>query len=418
MRIICLVFLLCLLSFPQQSSAQVLVIKAGKLVDPASGEIANDQSILIENGIITSVGSAIAIPDKAAIIDLSDKYLLPGLFDAHTHLCTDVALDESWQGQVTERFTSYTLQNSTVYRALTGVAKAAEMLTAGFTTVRDLGNAGNYADSELRRAIENGLIPGPTVINSGRIIAPFGGQLHLHAERPEAGIPEYFHADTRDEILKAVRENIHFGARVIKVVVDDQPYIYSAEDLKLIVDEAAKAGLKVAAHCHTEAGALNAIAAGVASIEHGTQMNNEVLQLAKANNVALVGTEMPKWVLALFGSAGRHATVVDRLRRAQQVGVTLVYGSDALYEVGDRSRGEMALVNLESWQAAGISPADMLRAMTTSAAKLCGVENVRGAIKTGLAADIIAVENNPLEDIWALKDVRFVMKDGKVYKSR
>ena len=397
--------------------SQVSIIKAGKLIDPSTATIANSQLILIEDRLIKAVGPNIEIPVDAAIIDLSNHYVMPGLIDAHTHLCTDVALNESWRGQVTERFTSYVTQTSTAYRALVGAAKAKSMLEAGFTTVRDLGNAGNYADTDLRRAIENGLVPGPTIINSGVIISPYGGQFHLHAERPEIGSPEYIHADTRDELRKAVRKNIHFGATVIKITVDSQPYLYSVEDIKFVVEEAGRAGLKVAAHCHSEEAARYAIEGGVASIEHGTHMSDEILTLAKQKGVALVGTEFPRWVLSNFGAELRNPVVVDRLKRAHKIGVTLVYGSDALFEIGERTRGEMALANLESWIDAGIPTTVMLQAMTVNAAKLLGVGNERGAIKQGLMADIIALPANPLEDIFALQKVAFVMKNGNIIKN-
>ena len=394
--------------------SQVTVIKAGYIVDPATGKITASQDIIVEKGKIEALRARMSAQNSEKVIDLSDFYVLPGLIDAHSHLCSDVLLDESWQGQVTERFTSYVTQTSTAYRALVGAAKARSMLESGFTTVRDLGNAGNFADTDLRLAIESGLIPGPTIINSGIIIAPFGGQFHLHAERPELGTPEYFHADSRDEIQKAIRKNIHFGAKVIKIVVDSQPYQYSIEDIRFMVEEAGRAGLKVAAHAHSEEGARSAIEARVASIEHGTHMSDELLQLAKERNVALVGTEMPKWVLSLFGSESRYPLVIDRLKRAHKIGVNIIYGSDALFEVGDRTRGEMTLSNLESWMDAEIPPSVALHAMTGGAAELLGIENERGFLKKGQMADIIAVKKNPLEDIWALKEVVFVMKNGEV----
>src|SRR5260370_19893064 len=165
------------------------------------------------------------------------------------------------------------------------------MLAAGFTSVRDVGKAGNYADTALRLAIDRGLVPGPTIVNAERIIAPFGGQFHLQPEKQDLATPEYAFADTHDEMLKAIRENIHFGARVIKIVVDDQKYIYSVDDIRFMVEEAHRDGLKLAAHCWTEAGAHNAAEAGVDSIEHGQMMTNEDLQLAKKNHDGLLGTD-------------------------------------------------------------------------------------------------------------------------------
>jgi len=156
------------------ASAQVTAIKAGKLVDTESGATATNQVILVNGGKIQAVGSDVAIPPGATVIDLSKATVLPGLFDAHTHLCLTIErrLDNG-------NYFFTTLLHPDTYRAIEGVANARDMLAAGFTTVRDVGNAGNYADTSLREAIENGLIPGPTMLNAGRIITPFGGQFHL-----------------------------------------------------------------------------------------------------------------------------------------------------------------------------------------------------------------------------------------------
>ena len=186
------------------------------------------------------------IPADAKIIDLSKSTVLPGLFDAHTHLCMTLKKDRDGSS-----YYITTLLDSTPYRAIEGVANARDMLAAGFTTVRDVGNNGNYADTALREAIERGLVPGPTMINAGRIIAPYGGQFHLQPEKRDLATPEYAFADTHDEMIKAIRENIHYGATVIKIVVDDQKYIYSADDIRFMVEEAHRDGLKLAAHCWT-----------------------------------------------------------------------------------------------------------------------------------------------------------------------
>ncbi len=268
------------------AQSTVTAIKAGRVVDPESGKVSTNQVILVERGLIKEIGASVAIPKDAQVIDLSNSTVMPGLFDAHTHLCMQVLRERD-----AHNYYFTTLLDSTPFRAIEGVANARDMLASGFTTVRDVGNSGNYADSALRDAIELHLVPGPTMITAGRIIAPYGGQFQLQPEKRELGTPEYWMADTRDELLKAIRENIHFGASVIKIVVDDQPYIYSVEDIKFIIHEAALAGLKVAAHCWTHQGAHNAAEAGVASIEHGFRMTDEDLELAKKNNVALVGTE-------------------------------------------------------------------------------------------------------------------------------
>jgi imidazolonepropionase-like amidohydrolase len=305
----------------------------------------------------------------------------------------------------------------TPYRAIEGVANARDMLASGFTTVRDVGNNGNYGDTALREAIERGVVPGPTMINAGRIIAPYGGQFHLQPEKRDLATPEYAFADTHDEMIKAIRENIHYGATVIKIVVDDQKYIYSADDIRFMVAEAHRDGLKLAAHCWTEPGAHNAAEAGVDSIEHGEMMTNEDLQLAKKNHVALVGTDFTEAAARVNGFPEMHAVFVDRLRRAYQIGVTMAFGTDAYVYVPGETRGTQAAEYVDSWVEAGVPAKDTLRAMTSNAARLLGVDAERGAIKPGLAADIIATPVNPLDDILAVREVSFVMKNGSVFRS-
>jgi imidazolonepropionase-like amidohydrolase len=315
------------------------------------------------------------------------------------------------------------IKQSTAYRAIIGVKTAREYLDSGFTTVRDVGNNGMYADTSLRNAVENGLVPGPTIVNAGRIIAPFGGQYHLRPERVELGSPEYLFADTRDEMLKAIRENIHFGSLVIKIVVDDQRYIYSVDDIKFIVAEAGRAGLKVAAHCMTEQGARNAAEGGVASIEHGFRMSDETLQIAKRNGVVLVGTDFTTESAEYLGLDPKtakffHDTFIDRLKRAYKIGVTMAYGTDTFFEAPNHTRGTLAISYIDSFVEAGVSPKDILKIMTTNAANLLGVEKQRGSIKPGMFADIIATPENPLDNIQTLKKVSFVMKNGKVIRQQ
>jgi imidazolonepropionase-like amidohydrolase len=394
--------------------AQVTVIRAGRLVDPETGQASANQTVVVEGRKIKAVGANVEIPKGANVIDLSAYTVLPGLFDAHTHLC------QSTPPENRDLF-SYDIGHTGAYRAIVGTVMAREMLEAGFTTVRDVGNAGNYVDTDLRRAVERGLVPGPTIINAGRIIAPYGGQYHLQPERRSLGSPEYLFADTRDEMRKAVRENAHFGALVIKIVVDDQPYIYSVEDIRFIVDEAKQAGLKVAAHCLTERGARNAAEAGVASIEHGLRMSDETLELAKRNGVVLVGTDFPERMALQLGAGADfakafHALFLERLKRAYRVGVTMAYGTDAFFDVPGETRGTLALAYLDSYVEAGVPAPYVLKMLTTNAARLLGVESQRGRVSAGLAADIIATPGDPLADITALRRVAFVMKDGKVVR--
>jgi imidazolonepropionase-like amidohydrolase len=402
---------------PPAARAERIVLKAGRLVDPESGSVATNRTIVVEDGRIQDVGSD-APPAGARVIDLSDATVLPGLFDCHTHLCANVPARARLFDEMLRDVMSYASQVPTAFRALQGAAAAASMLEAGFTTVRDLGNAGLYADTALRQAVEQGLVPGPTIVNAGRIIAPFGGQFRVPAERRDLGVPEYMYADTRDEIRKAVRENVHFGARVIKLVVDDQPYVYSADDIRAAVDEAARAGLKVAAHCVTEAGARNAIEGGVASIEHGTAMSDTLLALARDRKVVLVGTDFTPDLLARMAMTGLYPTMLDRLRRAQRIGTPMAFGSDVYIEVPGQGRGNLAASVIGTSIEAGLAPRLILQTMTVNAARLLGVDGERGRIAPGFAADMVAVRGNPLEDPAALQDVVFVMKDGRIVKGR
>lgn len=398
--------------YPVAGPERTYAIKAGKLVDPEKGTTETNQIILVRGKKIEAVGPGLTVPSDAKVIDLSKSTVLPGLFDAHTHLC--LTLKKERDG---DNYFISTLLDPTPYRAIEGVANARDMLAAGFTTVRDVGNSGNYADTALREAIERGVVPGPTMLNAGRIIAPYGGQFHLQPEKQDLATPEYFFADTHDEMIKAIRENIHYGAKLIKIVVDDQQYIYSADDIRFMVEEAHRDGVKLAAHCWTRAGAHNAAEAGVDSIEHGEMMANEDLQLAKKNHVVLVGTDFTESAARENGFPELHPVFVDRLKRAYEIGVTMAFGTDMFVYVPGQTRGTLAAEYVDSWVEAGVPAKDTLRAMTINAARLLGVDGERGAIRPGLAADIVATSENPLDDIRAVRKVSFVMKDGSVFKN-
>jgi imidazolonepropionase-like amidohydrolase len=409
-----LVLLLCASAL----HAQVTAIRAGTLIDPVAGTAARDQIILVEGTTVKALGAKVAIPRGAAVIDLSGSAVLPGLFDAHTHLCMTVDMRRD-----AGRYYYTTLNDPDSYRAIQGVANARAMLEAGFTTVRDVGNEGEFACASLRRAVSRGLVDGPTIINAGRIIAPYGGQFQLQPDKGAVlASPEYFFADTRDELLKAVRENIHYGATVIKLVVDDQDYIYTPEDIRFVVDEAAKSGLKVAAHVWTKAGAHNAALAGVSSMEHLNGISDEDLALAKRNGIVAVFTPFPASVLKSFRGeeAGQkeYEQEIDRLRAGYKAGVTIAFGTDAIHDLPGTTRGSLAITWIDSYLDAGLPAQAILQAMTINAARLLGVEKERGTIAPGMAADIIATPGDPLADPRALKQVHFVMKDGKVVKGK
>jgi imidazolonepropionase-like amidohydrolase len=399
-------------------AAPPVVIRAGWLVDPVAGTATVNQSLLVEDGHIKAVGARLDAPPGAEVIDLSGRYVLPGLIDAHTHLCLTVKT-QGGRGldDLLKALLSATLLETNGRRALIGVVNAREMLAAGFTTVRDVGNAGDYADTDLRKAIEEGWIPGPTMVNAGRIIAPFGGQYHhLQPERPDLGEPEYLYADTPDEMRRAVRKNVLYGAKVIKIVIDDQPYLYSVEDVKTLVAEAARAGVKVAAHCATDRGARIAAEGGVASIEHGYDVSTETLELMKKRGVFLVGTDFTKTAAHEMGMDDYHARVVARLKRARAVGVPIAFGTDVVFPMAGETRGTLSIAFVESFQEAGFTAPEILRTMTSDAARLLGMEKERGHLRAGAAADLVATDGNPLLDASALRRVSFVMKGGQVVR--
>jgi imidazolonepropionase-like amidohydrolase len=401
---------------PPSASATVTIIRAGMLLDPQRGIAERNQTVVVEGGKVTKVGASVTTPAGASVIDLTKYTVLPGLMDAHTHLCMDVNLRRD-----AGNYFLTTLRDPDSYRAVQGVANAKAMLEAGFTTVRDVGNEGRYACVSVRRAIEEGLVTGPTMLTAGRIIAPYGGQFHLQPDRPNLAEPEYYFADTRDEMRKAVRENIHYGARLIKVVVDDQSYIYPEEDLRFIVQEAAAAGVKVAAHVWTRAGAHNAAAAGVTTLEHLNGISDEDLDVAKKNGVIAVFTPFPLASLQQMrtedAAREEYTQEIDRLKSAYKKGVPIAFGTDVITQLPGMNRGTTSLQWIDSYVAAGLPAKDIVLAMTTTAARALGVERERGSIREGLAADIIATPGNPLDDITALKRVAFVMKDGRTIVS-
>lgn len=412
--------LVCLLSTP--AAAQEIAIRAGHLIDPATGTVAKSQLILVKDGVIVAVGPDGKIPQGAEVVDLSKAWVMPGLMDCHTHLTAGQSPGET-------SLSSYPNEGSGA-RALRGMRNAQAVLKAGFTTVRDVGNDGNYAAIDVRRAIEKGWFPGPTMLTTGKIIAPFGGQ--SSGVPPEQGAFwqfEYLDADTPDEIRKAVRRNIYYGANAIKLVAQNRTvpnsYYYSQEEIRAAVDEAHHAGITVAVHVSGGEAARNTILAGADSIEHGFDLSDELLTLMKEKGTVLVGTDIPEEHLKQMGFVKRlnfggqmtlGERIVDRLRRAYRIGVKMAFGTDVLLNLSNKSRGEMAMDYLEVWLAAGIPPTQILKCMTTNAAELFQIQKHRGAVAVGLAADLIATPENPLENIRTLRQVQFVMKEGKIIK--
>ncbi len=419
-RSLLIVVVLCALALAPgvvvaQQEDGVTAIRAGRLIDAEAGTATANQVILVENGRITTIGDegTVTIPAGAEIVDLSDHSVLGGLVDTHNHL----ALTYKKDPESNFYYLTYVM-DSTPLRALQAASNGMQMLSSGFTIVRDMGNNGNYADTALRVAIEQGWIPGPTIINSGIIIGGMGGQFWPTPEMANDHsivYPEYLDADTPDEIVKAVRQNILFGAKVIKICVDCKPYGYTVEEMELFVAEAAKAGMKVEGHIQTREGARRAIEAGLWSLAHDGPLDDELHKMMAAKGIWRAGTETPAadWSTTSQAAFERR---VDKLRNAYDNGVNLTFSTDADYYIPGMTRGELVIDFIKTWQAAGIPDAEILEIMTINGYKCAETYDQRGPVKEGYIAAIIAVPGNPLEDIDALRDVQFVMKDGVVFK--
>ena len=408
--------LLLFLALP--APAEVVALRAGAVIDPARGTVERDQTILVEDGKITAIGTGLALPAGARVVDLSHEWVLPGLMDAHTHLTlTEVTGDAP--------FESFYIKESTTFRAMRGLHNAQALLDAGFTTVRDIGNSAEYAMQDVRRAIAQGWFAGPTIIDAGKIITPFGGQSHeIPPEQGSFWKYEYLDADNVAEIRKAVRTNIYYGAGVIKLVLDNSPYHYSLEELRAAVDEAHRAGVPVAVHVYGGDAADTAIEAGVDSIEHGFFLTDAQLKKLHDKGIFLVSTDFPRALLDVIGTSGGifpppevlAPRIIDRLTRAHRLGVRIVYGSDIVMERPGQTRADLMFDYLAVWKQAGLSPMETLKGMTSEPAQLLRIDGARGRLARGLAADLIAVPADPLQDIEALRRVDFVMKDGRIVR--
>jgi imidazolonepropionase-like amidohydrolase len=418
MRTFIAVGLVCLIVAPigaqPPAPAPLTAIRAGRLLDPEAGRILTNQIILVEGTRIRDVGPNVQVPSGARVVDLSSMTVLPGLVDAHNHL----ALTYKPEPESNIYYYTY-VQESTALRAIQAASNGMQMLASGFTIVRDMGNNALYADTALRQAIEQGWIPGPTIINSGIIIGGLGGQFFPTPEMAKQHnivYPEYLDADTNDEIIKAVRQNVLFGARVIKICVDCKPYGYTADEIRLFIREAAKVGMKVEGHVQTVNGAKNAVEAGIWSIAHTGGLNEEMHKLMAQKGIWRAGTETPDNLAGHPVSPQAYQRTLASLKNAYELKVPLTFSTDADYYVVGKTRGEVCMEFLKVWKDAGIPNADILRAMTINGYKVSETEKTRGPIKAGLIADLIAVPGNPLDDIYALKAVQFVMKDGEVFK--
>lgn len=402
-------------------TASITAIKAGRLIDPETGTATTDQVILIEGEKIKAVGTNLAIPAGATVIDLTKFTVLPGLVDAHTH----TALTYKEQPENNYYYLTYVMESSPL-RAIQAASNGIQLLSSGFTVIRDVGNNALYADVALRQAIEQGWLPGPTVIPSGPMIGSTGGQLWPTPEmykQHNIMFPEYIDANSPEEIVRAIRENMLFGARTIKLCIDCKPWGYSVEDIKLAISEAAKGGCKVEGHVQTPEGAQRAIDAGIYIIAHGNALTPEHHSQMAAKGIFRAGTDTP--FTKYRGSEAAFKQTVAKLRDAWEKKVPLTFSTDFDYwnermkdeKTGEwLTRGEMTIAFLQTWKAANIPPADILRALTINGYKAADVIKERGPIKPGFFADLIAVSGDPLVDIDVLRNVQFVMKNGMVFK--
>lgn len=420
-------FLLGLTAQANAGESQPQIIYAGQMIDVESGKTLSDRVILIEDGVIKAIGSRATIDDidlpvDAQLIDLSDMTVLPGLSDSHVHLTSDASVHGYKR-----------LTVSTPRAAITGVVNAKKTLMAGFTTVRNLGAPG-FADVDLMQAIHDGDVSGPNIIPAGRSIGITGGHCDNNLLPFQYGVKSGGVADGPWAVRTKVRENNKYGAKVIKFcgtggVLSKGTKIgaqqFSFEEMKAIVDEAHLLGLKVAVHAHGSEGIKTAIRAGVDSVEHSSLISNEGLRLAKANGTFLsMDIYVSDYILAEGEAAGileeslaKERTVGkaqrERFQAAVKAGVNLAFGSDAgVYPHGQNGRQFAYMVE---W---GLSPMEAIQASTIGNAELFGTLETHGSITVGKRADIIAVDADPLEDVRALEDVDFVMKDGVVYKQQ
>ncbi|RKH54223.1 amidohydrolase family protein [Corallococcus sp. AB050B] len=420
-------FLLCCVSLPSwgQTPPTRTALRAARLFDGKSDRLLPDAVVLIEGTTIQAVGSGLSIPPGTRVIDLGDVTLLPGLIDAHSHLLLDVDPSNEGGGLLTP-----VAQSSTAERALLGAKLGREMLEAGVTTVRDVGNSGVNGDVALRNAIQRGWVQGPRISACTRALAPQGGQFPTLQPPAQPLIEqEYVTVSGVEEARRAVRQALVDGADCIKVIVDNGHNLLSLEELKVIVEEAHRMKRPVAAHTTTDASIRIAVQAGADSIEHGYSLPDDVLAPMVRKRIFLVPTDGPMDACDFFdtqtGDAERQrqmkercrknmARAQERLRRAVAAGVRIAAGSDMYTVMPGMTRGQASVKWFVAYTEAGLKPVDILRAATVNAAELLRMQDQVGSLTPDKRADLLAVEGDPLKDLQALMQVRFVMKDGQV----
>ncbi len=398
----------------------VTVIRAGHLIDTESGRVLDSQMLLVRDGVIAEMGAAIEVPAGARVVDLSGYTVLPGLIDAHTHL----TIDSKNQDPLAE------LEHTAAERAFGSLPNARAVLLAGFTTVRDLGTYRALVDVALRDAINRGDVVGPRMYVAGAYVTITGGAGAVTGFAPDVTLPwdlRYGNANSPSEVRERIRTLAGQRVDVIKLFATGAVLTHNSnpagreatpEELEAAVDEARNFGLKVAVHAHGPDGIKAAVRAGAASIEHGTLMDDEGRMLMKQHGTYLVptlevrecvgGNYPPEFV----AKANQIMTVqLQNFRKAVNAGVKIAFGTDIGVCPFGRNAREFNLMVQN-----GMSPMQAIQSATVAGADLLGIADKVGSIRPGKLADLIAVRGNPAADVRLLEDVRFVMKQGVIYK--
>ncbi|MGB2632882.1 MAG: amidohydrolase family protein [Candidatus Acidiferrum sp.] len=406
----------------QTSSGQSssIVLHAARLLDIETGKIVAPGEVLVQGERIVEVGTTVKHPAGAQVIDLGDMTLLPGLIDAHVHLFLHPGAEDL-----------QTVEESVPQRTITATLAAREDLMAGFTAERDMGTEGaGSADTAVRNAINDRSIPGPRLRISGNAIDILGGHedaIHFNPEQRVLSNATY--ANSPEELIKAIREEVKEGADFIKIyetgpdsVRDGRlitPYQYTEAELTVAISETARTGKRVAVHATGEPGTFYAAQAGVASIDHAYQLSDETMRQMKQKQIFAVPT------FAIAEYFAEHAATPEMAKREHEMldlhvqefhkqlaaGVPMAVGSDVgPFPHGTQAREYVLMVQY------GMKPLEALQAGLLNGAKLLGWQNEIGALKPGYFADIIAVPGNPVDDIGALTHVSFVMKGGRIYR--
>jgi imidazolonepropionase-like amidohydrolase len=406
--------------FPQSAPTAHVVLHAARLLDIESGKILSPGEVLVQGDRILEAGSTVKHPPQSQTIDVGDCTLMPGLIDAHIHLFLHPGAEDL-----------QTVQESVPQRTISAVLAARDDLMAGFTAERDMGTEGaGPADTAVRNAINQGLIPGPRLRVSGNAVDILGGHEDAIAYNPEQHVlPNATYANSAEQLVTVIREQLKQGADFIKIYETgpdavheghlSTPYQYTEAELSAAVQETARRGTHVAVHATGEPGALYAAQAGVVSIDHADQLSTETMRLMKEKQIFAV----PTFTISEYFA--EHAATPEQGRRLRQMldlhvqefrkqlaaGVPMAVGSDVgPFPHGTQAREFALMVKY------GMKPLDVLQADLLNGTKLLGWQNEIGALKAGYFADIIAVPGNPLADISVLARVTFVMKGGIVYR--